>query len=53
VSGFRPVERLEQIMRDAGADVGGELREVNGQAIHVHLLVNFPPAIASLGWSIR
>jgi putative transposase len=39
VFSFRPVERMKQIMRDAGPDSGGELREVNGQANHVH-----PPA---------
>jgi len=33
-------------MRDVCADFGVELREFNGQANHVHLLVNFPPTIA-------
>ena len=51
MSGFRPLEQMEQmeqIIRDAGADVGGELREFNGQANHVHLPANFPPAITRL-----
>jgi hypothetical protein len=43
---------MEPIMRDAGADVGGELREFNGQAHHVPLLVNFPPAIA-ISWPVN
>jgi hypothetical protein len=35
---------MEQIMRDA--DFGGELREFNGQAGRVRLLVNFSPTVA-------
>jgi putative transposase len=42
------MEQMEQIIRDAGADVSGELREFNGQANHVHLPANFPPAITRL-----
>lgn len=42
----RHLARLEEIMRDVCADFGVELREFNGQANHVHLLVNFPPTIA-------
>jgi putative transposase len=33
-------------MRDVCADFGAELREFNGEAEHVHLLVNFPPTVA-------
>ncbi|MEU3163138.1 IS200/IS605 family transposase [Streptosporangium sp. NPDC006930] len=40
------LERLEQIMRDVCADFETELAEFNGEASHVHLLVNFPPKIA-------
>jgi REP element-mobilizing transposase RayT len=40
------LERLEQIMRDACADSGTELAEVNGEPGHVHLLVSFPPEVA-------
>jgi len=28
------------------ADFGAELREFNGEADHVHLLVNYPPTVA-------
>ena len=34
------------IMRDVLADFGTELAEFNGEANHVHLLVNFGPAVA-------
>ena len=33
-------------MGDVCADFAAELREFNGRAGHVHLLVNFPPTIA-------
>ena len=33
-------------MRDVCADFGAELREFNGEANHLHVLVNFPPTIA-------
>lgn len=33
-------------MRDVCADFGAELREFNGEADHVRLLVNFPPTAA-------
>ena len=33
-------------MRDVCADFGAELGEFNGDTNHVHLLVNFPPAVA-------
>jgi putative transposase len=37
---------MEQIMRDVCADFACELPEVNGEANHVHLLVNLPPKVA-------
>ena len=40
------LERLEEIMRDVCADFETELAEFNGEANHVHLLVNFPPKVA-------
>ncbi|WP_182877371.1 IS200/IS605 family transposase [Microbispora sp. H10670] len=40
------LERMEQIMRDVCADFETELAEFNGEANHVHLLVDFPPKIA-------
>jgi len=40
------LERMEQIMRDVCADFGCTLAEFNGEANHVHLLVNFPPTAA-------
>jgi putative transposase len=42
----RHLERMEQIMRAVCADFGAELREFNGEAEHVHLLVHFPPTVA-------
>jgi putative transposase len=36
---------MQQIMRQVRADSAAELREFNGEAVHVHLLVNFPPAM--------
>ncbi len=40
------LERMEEIMRDVCADFETELAEFNGEASHVHLLVNFPPKVA-------
>ena len=40
------LERMEQIMRAVCADFEAELAEFNGEAGHVHLLVNFPPKMA-------
>jgi putative transposase len=40
------LERLEQIARDACADFGTGLAEVNGEPSHVDLLVSFPPTVA-------
>jgi putative transposase len=37
---------MEQIMREVCAGFKTELAECNGQASHVHLLVNFPPTVA-------
>jgi putative transposase len=42
----RHLERLEEIIRDVCADFECELRELNGESNHVHLLVNFPPKTA-------
>ena len=33
-------------MRNICADFGAELREFNGEADHVHLLVHYPPRVA-------
>ncbi|GAA3237041.1 IS200/IS605 family transposase [Nonomuraea helvata] len=38
--------RLDEITRSVCADFETELAEFNGEATHVHLLVNFPPKIA-------
>ena len=38
--------RMEEIMRDGCTDFGCDLAEFNGEANHVHLLVNFPPKVA-------
>ncbi|MFJ8313248.1 MULTISPECIES: IS200/IS605 family transposase [unclassified Streptomyces] len=40
------LRRMEEIMRDVCADFETELTEFNGEANHVHLLVNFPPKVA-------
>ncbi|MEU4677840.1 IS200/IS605 family transposase [Micromonospora sp. NPDC023737] len=42
----RHLTRMEAIMRDVCADFEAELVEFNGEANHVHLLVNFPPKVA-------
>jgi putative transposase len=46
VFGSRHLERMEQIIRDACADVGCARTEFNGEAKHVHLLVSFSPTVA-------
>lgn len=38
--------RMEDIMRAVCDDFGVQLVEFNGEANHVHLLVNFPPKVA-------
>lgn len=38
--------RCEEIMRDVCGDFGAGLREFNGEAGHVHLLVHYPPKVA-------
>lgn len=38
--------RLEEIFRTVCVDFEAELAEFNGEANHVHLLVNFPPKVA-------
>ena len=42
----RHLERMEEIMRDVCTDFECDLKEFNGEADHVHLLVNFPPKVA-------
>ena len=42
----RHLKRMEEIMRAVCADFEAELVEFNGEANHVHLLVNFPPKVA-------
>jgi putative transposase len=38
--------RMQEVMRDVCAGFGAQLAEFNGEADHVHLLVNFPPTMA-------
>jgi putative transposase len=45
VLGPAHLKRTEEIMRDVCADLRAELAECNGEPGHVHLLVNFPPAV--------
>lgn len=42
----RHLTRMEQVMADVCADFECELVEFNGEAEHVHLLVNFPPKVS-------
>lgn len=42
----RHLTRCEEIMRAVCEDFEAELVEFNGEANHVHLLVNFPPKVA-------
>lgn len=42
----RHLERLEEILSAVCDGFGAELVEFNGEADHVHLLVNFPPTVA-------
>jgi putative transposase len=46
VFGDRHLARMEEIMRTVCADFDVDLAEFNGEADHVHLLVNFPPKVA-------
>jgi putative transposase len=36
----------EKVMRKVCADFEADLREFNGEADHVHLLVNYPPKVS-------
>jgi putative transposase len=40
------LERMQEIMRAVCTDFESELVQFNGEANHVHLLVNFPPKVA-------
>ena len=42
----RHLTRMEEIMRAVCDDFEVQLVEFNGEANHVHLLVNFPPKVA-------
>jgi REP-associated tyrosine transposase len=46
VFGDRHLRRMEEIMRAVCGDFKAELVEFNGEANHVHLLVNYPPKVA-------
>ena len=45
VFGVAHRKRLEEIFRSVCTDFEVELREFNGEADHVHLLVNYPPKV--------
>lgn len=47
--------RCKEVMRKVCEDFGAELKEFNGEADHVHLLVHYPPkvALASLVNSLK
>ena len=53
VLGGTHLTRPEEIMRDVRADFEVQLEEFNGESNHLHLLVNFPPKVASPGSSTR
>lgn len=36
---------MEGVARKVCKDFGAELREMNGERNHVHLLVNYPPKV--------
>ncbi|WP_092974726.1 IS200/IS605 family transposase [Actinopolyspora lacussalsi] len=40
------LRRMHEVMRQVCEDFETELEEFNGEANHVHLLVNFPPKVA-------
>lgn len=40
------LKRCEEIMREVCGSFETELREFNGEADHVHLLVHYPPKVA-------
>jgi putative transposase len=40
------LKRCEEIMREVCGSFEAELREFNGEADHVHLLVHYPPKVA-------
>jgi putative transposase len=40
------LERCEEAMRAVCVDLEAELKELNGERDHVHLLVHYPPKIA-------
>lgn len=40
------LDRCEHVMREVCADFGATLAEFNGEDDHVHLLVQYPPAVA-------
>jgi putative transposase len=46
VPGAGMLQCWEDTMRKVCADFETRLAELNGQASHVHLLVNFPPKVA-------
>lgn len=46
VFGDQHLARIEVVMRAVCDDFEVELVEFNGEANHVHLLVNFPPKVA-------
>ena len=46
VFGDSHLQRLEEVFRPVCEDFECQLVEFNGEANHVHLLVNFPPKVA-------
>jgi putative transposase len=47
VFGDRHLRQMEEIVRVVCGDFEAELVELNGEANHVHLLVNYPPKVAA------
>lgn len=46
VFGDKHLQRLEQVMAEVCQDFEATLIEFNGEAEHVHLLVNYPPKVS-------
>ena len=46
VFGDKHLQRLEQVMAEVCRDFEATLIEFNGEAEHVHLLVNYPPKVS-------
>lgn len=44
------IDRLKERLTKICGDFEAELKEMDGEADHVHLLVNYPPRLPCLRW---